>query len=206
MNPVQILMMNQQSESEYTPDVYLYNWRAIKDPKFAVEGWTSLTVDYANYIEQYCDYFGTGGLKDNKLGLFERSSSNGSLINYISNSVVLWLKEEATYASAGRIFWYYNGTGYYRDNIYGQDSEPYNTGLATIIMKYSTTNPGTVTDYDGNEYTTVKFGNYIFTVEPWKCKHLNDGTEIPYITDDYNWISASGIAMCGVDTVNEVVC
>lgn len=188
-----------------SPDIYLYNWHTITNPKFAPEGWTSLSAEQGQYIEEYCDYFTLEGLKNNNHGISYRNT-NGVVLHENKEFVNFWLKEKATYASSGRYFWYWLDTGYYRDNIYGQDSRDYRFGFTTILMKYSTTNPGTLVDYEGNIYTTVKFGNYIFTVEPWKCKYLNDGTEIPYVVNSLVWESLTGMGMCGYNISNHRVC
>ena len=39
-------------------------------------------------------------------------------------------------------------------------------------------------------------GNQVWTKQNWKCEHLNDGTEIAYVTGDTDWENASGLARC----------
>jgi len=44
-----------------------------------------------------------------------------------------------------------------------------------------------VTDIDGNVYNTITIGSQVWMVEDLKVTKYNDGTTIPYITDNNDW-------------------
>lgn len=54
----------------------------------------------------------------------------------------------------------------------------------------------TVIDIDGNIYATCKIGNQVVTVGNLKVTRFNDGTPLPVIEDDAEWISQTKAAMC----------
>lgn len=53
----------------------------------------------------------------------------------------------------------------------------------------------TITDIEGNIYTSVKIGNQVWTVENFKATKYNDGTPIPLIVDS-KWMKLSTGAHC----------
>jgi len=54
----------------------------------------------------------------------------------------------------------------------------------------------TVTDIDGNIYHTIKIGGQIWMVENLKTTKYNDGTNIPNVTDNNQWVSSTSGAYC----------
>ncbi len=57
-------------------------------------------------------------------------------------------------------------------------------------------NPETITDRDGNVYTSITIGNQVWMVENLKTTELNDGTPIENVTDDITWYESSTPAFC----------
>ena len=53
-----------------------------------------------------------------------------------------------------------------------------------------------VTDIDGNVYQTIKIGGLIWTKENLKTLKYNDGTAIPFITNNSTWSSLASPGYC----------
>lgn len=69
-------------------------------------------------------------------------------------------------------------------------------GAAVRLIKNDDVDPGTMTDYDGNIYPTVKIGNQVWMASNLKVIHFNDGTLIPEITDNTAWVNTIDAALC----------
>ena len=84
-------------------------------------------------------------------------------------------------------------------------------GLAVIIMlnavlkaeiekykdpAYGKVADSTVTDIDGNVYTTVTIGSQVWMVENLKTTHYRDGSDISYVSDDTLWSALTAGAYC----------
>jgi uncharacterized protein (TIGR02145 family) len=56
--------------------------------------------------------------------------------------------------------------------------------------------PASITDVDGNIYTSVTIGTQTWMVENLKTTKLNDGTELPVITNNTTWGNLSTPGYC----------
>ncbi len=56
--------------------------------------------------------------------------------------------------------------------------------------------PNKVVDKDGNIYHTVTIGTQTWMVENLRTTHYNDGTSIPLITDNSEWINLTTAGYC----------
>lgn len=71
----------------------------------------------------------------------------------------------------------------------------FNTGVLEITVIWGSISR-TVTDIDGNTYQTVKIGNQWWMAENLKVTHYRDGTPIPNVTDNTEWVYLSTDAYC----------
>jgi uncharacterized protein (TIGR02145 family) len=71
--------------------------------------------------------------------------------------------------------------------------------LINGCKKIDDTITGTVKDYDGNVYHTVKIGDQTWMVENLKTKHYNDGVEINYVDNNATWGTLTIPAYCWYD-------
>ncbi len=58
---------------------------------------------------------------------------------------------------------------------------------------------GTVTDFDGNLYYTVKIGDQWWMLENLRVTHYRNGDPIPNVTDGITWLGLSAGAYCDFD-------
>ncbi len=71
-----------------------------------------------------------------------------------------------------------------------------NSSLNDVIIKMALE---TVTDIDGNLYSTIRIGNQVWTVENLRTTKYNDGTRISNISDNKRWAASYSGAYCYYD-------
>lgn len=79
------------------------------------------------------------------------------------------------------------------------DEELYCVGGSIRLIKDDSTDPGTMTDYDGYVYETVKIGDQVWMKTNLTVGHFNNGTIIPIVEDDEDWAAMTSEAMCYYD-------
>lgn len=72
-------------------------------------------------------------------------------------------------------------------------------GASIRLLKEDSTDPGTVTDYDGNVYSTIKIGTQVWMAENLRVTHYNNGEAIPNVTDNTAWTALITGALCAYD-------
>lgn len=75
------------------------------------------------------------------------------------------------------------------------------TGTPIRLLKDDSTDPVTMTDYDGNIYKTVKIGNQVWMKSNLMVKHFNNGTPISKVTNYTTWLALTSAAYCS--TLND---
>lgn len=143
------------------------------------------------------DYWADGNLDATNESGFNGRGSGARIFNGIYDALMqilaLWTSEEVSSSNAYHhmICFSWNGAS---DGSATSISKK--TGLGVRGIKDDDTDPGTMTDYDGNIYPTVKIGNQVWMTENLKVTHYRDGSEIPEVTDDDLWKELSTGAMC----------
>ena len=135
--------------------------------------WNSPNLGATNTTNFYAD---GGGYRDN-LGVFSGIKDYGYWYSFDSGT--------ANYISM-------TASGYLISN----SNSDYKFGFSIRLLKNNSTDPGTVTDYDGNVYVTVTIGSQVWMAENLKTQHFSNGTAIPYLPNATDWASTILPALC----------
>jgi uncharacterized protein (TIGR02145 family) len=191
----------------------LYNWYVVNTGKLAPAGWhlpteaewealwTYLGAD--DYVGGKLKETGTAHWKTPNTGADNSSdfSGNGSgMRQYLG--LFTSLLQIGTFWSSENIDDYepdlgvaeqltYNSAKFDFDVVY-----PKYYGLSVRLIKDDSTDPGTVTDIDGNVYNTFKIGDQVWMTSNLKVEHFNDGTIIPMVSDNAAWVALTTPGMC----------
>jgi uncharacterized protein (TIGR02145 family) len=68
--------------------------------------------------------------------------------------------------------------------------------LQDIIVFNPNLEYGSMTDQDGNIYKTIRIGTQVWMAENLRTTKYNDGTSIPYVTDNNIWAALTTPAYC----------
>ncbi|NJK95931.1 MAG: hypothetical protein HC905_14355 [Bacteroidales bacterium] len=86
------------------------------------------------------------------------------------------------------------GTTYYvRSYAANINGTVYGSQVSFTTLNETT---GTVTDYQGNTYQTVKIGDQWWMAENLKTTKYSNGSDIPLVTNDATWVSLSAPGYC----------
>lgn len=207
MNPVQILMMNQQNIGNLGYG-YLYNWYAAGHVDFPPTDWAIPT--YREFNTLISNTGGTseagGNLKSRDTskwlssvaysdtdygfeayGAGERDASDGTF-----ESLLFSTRYGAVSQFTGWPQLYIASSRITVTNLNATDGVDKKHGVSIRLIYRGTGTPSsTIEDYDGNVYDVVQIGTQYWTVQNWKCTHLNNGTALTKVTDNTTWASAT---------------
>jgi uncharacterized protein (TIGR02145 family) len=110
-------------------------------------------------------------------------------------------------AIANNVITIRDGNPEYKLSIAKEGYVPYNVTFTVDSLKQHTEFPltielekiETITDIDGNVYSTIKIGNQIWMAENLKVTRYNDGTDILNLTNDSVWGASTIGAYCWYD-------
>jgi len=199
---LEITIVNQDAAPPVFDGTFITGWHVP-----STSDWQSLRVTL--------DPLGTDGVnvagdKMRETGVIYWIAENGATNSSLFNGRGAGHRLETTGAFSGiKVncdFWRSNDAGvnaYYSQLLYTNDTlrvdgiiRNKKRGISIRLIKDDSTDPGTVTDYDGNVYPTVKIGTQVWMAENLRTTHYADGTAIPIVTDDATWIGLATAGMC----------
>lgn len=194
---------------------YLYNYFAYADANFAPVGWHLPSL--AEWQTLLLELGGANSAGDalkfdsnvppywNSENTNATNSSGMSIIGAGWRSGISGLFERRlTHGYMGLSDEYNADFNYYNGIASGSSvvSTGFNTkryGFSVRLIKDNSTDPFTVSDYDGNVYPTAKIGSQVWVAQNWKCTRLNNGTLIPTVTAATTWDGLTTGAKCAYD-------
>jgi len=185
---------------------YMYNWYAVNTANFAPSGWHVPTLTEWNTLVSFVgtnpatklkeiglthwlsgidgtDDFGFsaigGGYRSGSSGSFQGLKYSGRYCTITPTGIQYYVRELE-----------YNLTPVYTNNRLKSE------GHSVRLIKDNSTNPNTLTDYDGNVYDTIDINGQIWTKQNWKCTRLNDGTSLTKVTVNGTWAALTTEGYC----------
>lgn len=189
----------------------LYNWFAVVDANFCPSNWSVISYSDITSIVTYYGGATVAGGHLKKEGLFGWSSPNTGADN--SSNFSLFgggarnsegsfrvLKQDGYYWTNSEDSTYYAWDYIVYYNSAAINVQPYSLkvcGFYTRLKYTGSGNPGAqLVDYDKNIYNIININGNYYTKENWKCTHLNNGTNIPEVTNDTDWENMTTKALC----------
>lgn len=150
-------------------------------------------------------------------GIWQNTYAQTNKYEYFAEILQVWFETNWPYGPPG-------GDGFANDIITReqfQDYDPMGYELISSYFNPSLNVPGciqnntaeiwvdpsiscgnSVSDIDGNQYDVVRLGDQCWMADNLRTSRFRDGTEIPVITGDEEWISANTPAMCYFENEN----
>lgn len=195
-----------RAPTDSVPPGYLYNFYAASDPDIAPPGWHVPTYeDFERLLANLGDDPG-GKLKESGYNHWlwpNTGATNESGFTALPGGLITDVGECFNLFAAG-YFWssttmndyaaYHLRIDYHHSNallVY----TTYGYGFNIRLVKDADGREAgeTVTDYDGNIYDTIQIGDQVWTVQNFRCTHLNTGEAIPKAVE---WSGSVSGAYC----------
>jgi uncharacterized protein (TIGR02145 family) len=193
----------------------LYNWYAVSNSNgLAPAGWHIPTNAEINTLLTYITSNKGGAVKEtgythwaepntgatNNTGLTllgggQRGElSSSGVFSYFKQVSLLGINASYDASLWYGIEAYYNASSFIKSYIFKESA-----GTSIRCIKDDPddwTEGDTMTDYDGNTYSTVKIGTQVWTVENLAVTHYRNGLVIPEVTDNTAWAALTTGALC----------
>lgn len=122
------------------------------------------------------------------------SRSEGGAYNLFNQGNYFWGLKDASFGMA--YYLSYNNSEVSAVSFGGASLKQ---GFSLRLIKDDSTDPGTMTDNNGNIYPTVKIGNQVWMAANLRTTKYRNGDAIPEVTDNSAWAALTTGALCAYD-------
>lgn len=168
----------------------LYSLGTVQGDTIAPSGWHVPTKIEMDTLINRCGGTSVASNKLREIGLSHWNAPNTGATNesgfnargsgLIFNGGSYGVRDSAFYWSASITFDWSFTMVINNDVAYTVEKNAAQRGGSLRFVKDDSTDPGTLTDYDGNVYPTVKIGTQVWTAANWNCTHFRLGGVIKY--------------------------